>query len=668
MNQNTLQKQQPWALSGVLAFSVALGVALAAGVELWRDDSAATATNLWLHGAIGAALLAVLAWANTGATPLLRRLMRRAGAARASGVNASAASARAADLHARTQALLNTMDTGMLFLSASQRVEYCNPAFLRIWKTPPGLDIIGAEREALCAAIGGALARPGEHSHFLLCAPDPDAAQTRLDLPLADGRLLTQHSHAVADAHGIALGRLWVFDDVTAERRNARQLIQLAERDALTGLYNRRRFNEEVARMMADAQRHGSRLALLFIDLDGFKHINDTYGHRAGDALLTRVAHEVGAQVRRNEIFARLGGDEFVILAPDAVDDVAKMLAERLTRAIGQLSLDFEQQRLRITCSCGIAVYPDNAATPDDLLACADAAMYQAKEAGKNTWRFYRAAAGAALPAVLPHSMDERIQHALENGLLVLYYQGIFSARDRKLRHYEVLLRVRDQDNPELLLAPGEFIAMAEKCGRIVEVDRWVLSQALAQLARHPEIPRLAVNVSGRSLDDAQLPAFIASELERQGVAAQRLQVELTETAAVSDLDDARRFIEALQALGCGVSLDDFGTGFASFAYLKHLQVDSIKIDGLFIRDLPHDRENQLFVRAIVTVARGLRKTAIAECVEDEATLKILAGLGVDYVQGYHLEKPHAEPACGDWRGQFDRGSHRAQPRHGVAG
>ncbi len=538
--------------------------------------------------------------------------------------------------------LLNAMDRGVLFVSANQRVDYCNPAFLQIWSVSPARQIIGTDAHVLCEIMGDALARPGEQSRFLLHSTPGDSAHAKLDLPLADGRLLTQQNHAVEDANGRTLGRVWMFEDVTVERRNAKQLIQLAERDALTGLYNRRRFNEEVARMMADAQRNGSRLALLFFDLDGFKHINDVYGHRAGDALLIRVAREVGAQVRRNEIFARLGGDEFVILTPEAAGDVPKFLAERVTRAIGQLCLEFERQNLRISCSCGIGVYPENAVTPDNLLACADAAMYQAKAAGKNTWRFYRAATGSELPAVLPRSMDGRVQYALENQLLMLHYQGIYAAQGRALKHYEVLLRVRDQDNPELLLLPGDFIAMAEKCGRIVEVDRWVLSQAIAQLALHNDIPRLAVNVSGRSLDDAQLPAFIANELARHGVSAQRLQVELTETAAVSDLDDARRFIEALQALGCGISLDDFGTGFASFAYLKHLQVDSIKIDGLFIRDLPHDRENQLFVRAIVTVARGLHRTTVAECVEDEATLKLLAEIGVDYVQGFHLEQPHA--------------------------
>ena len=206
--------------------------------------------------------------------------------------------------------------------------------------------------------------------------------------------------------------------------------------------------------------------------------------------------------------------------------------------------------------------------------------------------------------------------------------------------HYEVLLRVRDPDQPGTLLLPADLIALAEKSDTINEIDRYVLSEAIRKLAREPAIPALAVNISGRSLDDAKLPIFIADALQTHRVAAQRLKIELTETAAVSDLHDARQFIEALHKLGCGVSLDDFGTGFSSFAYLKHLHVDAIKIDGLFIRELPSDRQNQLFVQAIVTVARGLHKVTIAECVEDAETLNILAGLGVDYVQGFYLQRP----------------------------
>jgi EAL domain-containing protein (putative c-di-GMP-specific phosphodiesterase class I) len=237
-------------------------------------------------------------------------------------------------------------------------------------------------------------------------------------------------------------------------------------------------------------------------------------------------------------------------------------------------------------------------------------------------------------------SWNDRILHALEHHLMDLQFQGIYSTIDRSLSHFEVLVRMRDMDDMDIFLMPGQFIPMAEKSGKILEIDRWVLRESIQMLAELKSIPALAVNISGRSFDEPTLPEFIAEQLKRCGVSPQRLIVELTETSAVSDLHDAQRFIEALRHTGCGISLDDFGTGFSSFAYLKYLQVDSVKIDGLFIRNLPNDPDNQLFVKAIVTVARGLHKTTIAECVEDEETLAMLRQLDVDCAQGFFLEKP----------------------------
>ena len=318
-----------------------------------------------------------------------------------------------------------------------------------------------------------------------------------------------------------------------------------------------------------------------------------------------------------------------------------RSLAGRITRSISEARIEFEGELMQVTCSCGIAVYPGNATTPDGLIACADAAMYEAKEAGKNAWRICQTSPSddaRALASTL--SPDARVLHALEHQLLVPHYQGVYDTHGA-LRHYEVLLRIRDGERSDALTLPGEFIGWAEKSGRIVDVDCWMLRHAIEHLARDASIPALAVNVSGRLLIDDTVPALISRELARHGVAPQRLLVEVTETSVVSDLHDARRFIGALQDTGCTVVLDDFGTGFSAFTYLKHVNVDSIKIDGLFVRDFPNDPENQLFVQAIVMVARGLHKTTVAECVEDQATMDILAALGVDYVQGFHLQVPH---------------------------
>lgn len=547
---------------------------------------------------------------------------------------------RAQDEHARLSALLGAMDIGILFVSHDNLVVYSNPSFTRIWMIAPGTRLIGRSPQDVLSSSACALARPEEHARDVLRAPKPREATGTLELQMADGRLITQQCHAVEDVYGRPVGHLWIFEDITSERQTADQLIYLAERDALTGLYNRHRFNEELGRMLADAQRHGGRLALLFFDLDDFKYINDTFGHRAGDAMLIRVAGEVAGQVRRNEIFARLGGDEFAILVPDISDSMLRVLADRITRSIALVRFQFEGQNLRLTSSLGIAIFPDQADNAEDLIARADTAMYQAKETGKNAWRVYRSDLDTTQQMVSRLSWNDRILHAIENKLMDLQFQGVYSTVGRSLSHFEVLVRMRDKDDSSRLLMPGQFIPMAEKSGKILDIDRWVLREAIQMLAEVKSIPALAVNISGRSFDEPTLPQYIAETIKHYGISPRRLMVELTETSAVSDLHDAQRFIEALRQTGCGICLDDFGTGFSSFAYLKHLQADSVKIDGLFIRNLANDSDNQLFVKAIVSVAKGLHKTTIAECVEDQETLDMLRSFEVDWVQGYYLERP----------------------------
>ncbi|MFN7085168.1 MAG: EAL domain-containing protein [Burkholderiales bacterium] len=550
---------------------------------------------------------------------------------------------REQDEHARLSALLAAMDIGILFVSHDNRVVYSNPSFSRIWAVAPGTPIIGRTPQEILAASACELARAAEQARHVMQRPREGEVFGVFEIQMADGRLVTQQGHAVEDVYGRPVGYLWLFEDVTRERQTADQLVYLAERDALTGLYNRHRFNEELGRMIADAERNQSRVALLFFDLDDFKYINDTFGHRAGDAMLIRVAGEVAGQVRRNEIFSRLGGDEFAVLVPDISDEMLRVLAERITRSIALVRFQFEGQSLRLTSSMGIAVFPDHADNPEDLIARADTAMYQAKEAGKNAWRIYRSDLDTSLQMVSRLSWNDRILHALENDLLDLQFQGVYSATDRALSHFEVLVRMHDKDDPGQLLMPAQFIPVAEKSGKILDIDRWVLRESIQMLAELKSVPAFAVNISGRSFDEPMLPQYIAEQLKHHGVSPRRLLVELTETSAVSDLHDAQRFIEALRQTGCQVCLDDFGTGFSSFAYLKHLQADSVKIDGLFIRNLPNDHDNQLFVRAIVAVARGLHKTTVAECVEDEETLAMLRDFEVDCVQGYYLERPRSD-------------------------
>lgn len=542
---------------------------------------------------------------------------------------------------ARLMALLSAMNLGILFVGEDGRVIYHNPAFEQIWNMPKGSRLSGKPVREIFVLGQGLLL---DHNAFMRHVDEAVSARDPIDpceIPVKDGRVLNQLSFPVFERDERFVGHLWIFEDVTSERQTAEQLLYLAERDSLTGLFNRHRFQLELERMLAESMRHENSSALLYFDLDEFKAINDHFGHKAGDAMLIRVAGEVSGLTRRHEMLFRLGGDEFAVLMPNSGEQQARALAERIVRAVAQIPFRFEGQVLHISSSLGIALYPDHAADQEQLVVRADAAMYQAKQAGKNAWRLYRQDLDNTTEMVNRLSWNDRIGRALEMGLFELHFQGVYQADNRRLAHLEALIRLRDEATGELV-SPGRFIPVAEKSNKILEIDRWVLGRAVRLLADNPQGPRIAVNISGRSFDDPGLPNFIVDLLRESAVAPERLIIEITETAAVSDLTDAERFIEALRQAGCGVCLDDFGAGFASFAYLKHIRVDTIKLDGMFIRNLPHDHDNQVFVRGMVEVARGLGKTTVAECVEDEATLRLLVSLGVNKAQGYFLDLPQA--------------------------
>jgi len=420
------------------------------------------------------------------------------------------------------------------------------------------------------------------------------------------------------------------------------QLEYLANHDSLTGLYNRRLLQTELVNITAHSSYQTGQHALIFLDLDDFKYLNDRHGHHIGDQILIRCANELSHAVRTEEIFARIGGDEFAFLVLDTDPEAVAVLAERILHTLSHVPFQIEGKTLRLTASLGIALYPQHADDAESLLAHADAAMYQAKSAGKNTWRLYSVSQDSSAKMVENFSWSKRIEHAMENNLLKLFFQGIYRTADCSLAHLEVLIRMQDFSNPDMLMMPDRFIPLAEKTGLILDIDRFVISAAITLLARSERIPPLAVNVSGRSMEDPALPYFICRELESHGVDPKRLLIELTETSAVTDLHDAQNFIDVLVRNGCQLCLDDFGVGFSSFAYLKHLNVSVLKIDGLFIRNLAQDRDNQIFVKAIVDVARSMGKETIAEFVEDEITLNVLKTFGVDYVQGYYLHRPAA--------------------------
>lgn len=541
---------------------------------------------------------------------------------------------------ARLVALLHAMKLGILFADTQNRILYYNQAFQFIWRLPREQALYGKLPVEVIVQGGGELAAADQLTEWMR-EPSGHEERPLAQIGLTDGRLITRMSHPVYDSANTFIGHLWMFEDVTQEQHTAQQLIYLAERDPLTSLYNRHRLHEEMEKFLSDSARTGIQGALLFFDLDEFKYINDTFGHHAGDATLTRIAHELSGLVRRNEVLARLGGDEFALLIPQITDlKEVEILAERMVRAIAQLPMIFADHPHRVTVSLGIALHPLHGSSIEELIAHADTAMYQAKACGKNTWQVYRPELDMGKEMVARMAWNDRLANAFDKNLFRLYFQGVYHTIDRSLSHLEALVRMIDEESPEQMVMPGLFIPIAEKTGKILELDRWVIREAITTLARHPQLRALAVNLSGRSLADPDLPQYIQHTLAQNQVLPNRLLIEITETIAIGDLHDAGRFIEALHQSGCITCLDDFGTGFSSFAYLKYLKVDALKIDGLFIRDLPNDPDNQLFVKSIADVARGMGKRTVAEFVEDAATLELLTKFGVDMVQGYFLDHP----------------------------
>jgi diguanylate cyclase (GGDEF)-like protein/PAS domain S-box-containing protein len=433
------------------------------------------------------------------------------------------------------------------------------------------------------------------------------------------------------------------IQDVTEHRRFQTELEHLASHDALTGLLNRRRIEESVELALAAVRRHGDSAAVLTLDIDNFKNVNDTYGHATGDAVLRAVANALLTRVRATDQVGRLGGDEFGIVLTRTDADAAQLVADELLAAVREIRVAVGNRDVRVTASLGLRAL-QTAETQDagELLSEADMAMYDAKERGRD--RLSVIGPGDLQPARVRERMrwSERIRDALETGDgFVLYEQPILRLADDTVDRSELLLRMTDDDGA--IVAPAHFLPVAERYGQIQALDRWVVRSAIALLAervragrRHP----LEVNLSGDSISDTSVVDFIVAEIERAAIDPSLLIFEVTETSAISNLERARALASRLTTLGCGFALDDFGAGFGSFAYLKHLPLDIIKIDGQFIRGLCESEADQVTVRAMVDIARGLHKETVAEFAESAAIIDKLRELGVDRAQGYHVGRP----------------------------
>lgn len=429
--------------------------------------------------------------------------------------------------------------------------------------------------------------------------------------------------------------------DITEQKAYEHELTYQTQHDKLTGLKNRGFFQEELECLIGRIARRNETCALIYLDLDQFKYVNDTIGHAAGDDLLIEVSQLLKDKLRDGDLLARFGGDEFTILLYDTNEHAVDIIAHNLLGFFESYQFYSKSQHFNITCSMGITYINKHTESAESALSQADIACNMAKKQGRNTFHIYDAADKQLDGMTEDMGWASRVKSAYENDHFSLVYQPIVSVHDGKVEDYEVLLRMDLDDGQRIL--PGGFIPAAERFGLINHVDRWTVSRsmhALVKLHQENSNIRFAINLSGRAFEDKELLPMIQGILDNTGLEPTSLTFEITETAAIANIAAAKTFIAKLKDMGCQFALDDFGTGFCSFAYLKNLPVDKLKIDGSFVQSLDTSKVDRAMVQSMNQIAHALDKKTIAEFVQNEKTLNILKDYGVDFAQGHHLGKP----------------------------
>tara|TARA_B100000446_G_scaffold161534_1_gene161248 strand:+ start:207942 stop:210344 length:2403 start_codon:yes stop_codon:yes gene_type:complete len=433
-----------------------------------------------------------------------------------------------------------------------------------------------------------------------------------------------------------------IYEDITESRKLAKKLSFQATHDDLTGLINRTEFERRLSMLVNDAQRIGTQHALCFLDLDQFKVINDTCGHIAGDELLRQLGSLLGGSTRKSDTLARLGGDEFAILVEDCELEKAEFIANEIKELVSQFQFIWETQVFTVGVSIGVTTITSATRNRTEALKQADSACYAAKNSGRNRVYVYQEQDQQLTAQKGEFKWVNEIKEALIEDRFELYAQPIVSTETEHLAMYEVLVRLRSKAGQ--LFPPGAFLSSAERYNLSDRIDKWVVSHVFEWLEQHyhslPHLNYLAINLSGASIGDEGMLAYIRTKLSAASFNQEVIKFEITETAAIANLKQAHHFINSVLALGCQFSLDDFGSGLSSFAYLKNLPVQSIKIDGMFVKDMHVDPLDYEMVKSINDIGHVMGLETIAEFVESEEIWQKLKAIGVNYGQGYHLGKP----------------------------
>ena len=460
----------------------------------------------------------------------------------------------------------------------------------------------------------------------------------------------------IHDSQGQLIGVVIVFHDVTQSRNLAQELSWQATHDSLTGLYNRRKFEEEVNLAITDSQNNHTCHALCYLDLDRFKIVNDTCGHVAGDELLKQITKLLKQRIRGSDVFARLGGDEFGLLLNQCSTEIAHQIANQLRQLVQNFCFTWEDKIFRIGVSIGLVTIDATTANLTNVLSTADAACYAAKEKGRNYVHLYHEKDTAVAQQRGERQWIEKLNRALEENLFCLYAQKIISIEEHRTQnHYEILLRLIDEpdrksEKPPKIIAPGAFLPAAERYDLMPAIDRWVVTTFLAsyevycQLRREqnkkPSTNLYTINLSGASINNREFGTFLQEQFACYAIPPETICFEITETVAISNLDNAVNLIKQLKKLGCSIALDDFGSGMSSLTYLKNLPVDYLKIDGSFVKNIARDRIDYATVECFNHISQIMNIKTIAEFVEDDVILRNLKKIGVNYAQGYGIERP----------------------------
>jgi diguanylate cyclase (GGDEF)-like protein len=537
-------------------------------------------------------------------------------------------------LLAELQATLEATADGILVTDLDGHVRAFNRRCAEIWGLPPELQQRaddGALLDWMARRVRPSLQGPDHAARLAALLRSPlTTATDRLELQ--SGQVLERVTRPWLFG-GRPQGRVWSFRDLTERIAAAERIQALTLNDSLTGLPNRRRLAECVAEAAAGARRAGAGFALLHIDLDRFRQINDSLGQDTGDRVLQDVALRIQGCLRADDLLARLGGDQFAVLVRPADAAAAEATARRVLNVVAQPS-HIDGAHFTLTCSIGMALAPSHGTQMDDLLRHAEAAMRTVKSAGRNHCRLHQARAEGDRRSRM--KLDHAMRQALVSGRFRLHYQPQVLLTQGQVIGAEALLRWRDPEIGDI--APGRFIPVAEESGFIVAIGDWVLGQAVRQatlwLQRGHALP-VAVNVSALQFRQPQFVDRVASVLAVSGLPPHLLELELTESILVHDADEALQRLHALKRLGVRLAIDDFGTGYSSLAYLKRFPIGKLKIDRSFVSGLPGDDSDAGIVRAILQMARGLGMKCIAEGVETEVQRQFLQDEGCDEFQGF---------------------------------